>query len=193
MTARVDIEEIQSTRSEKFLAIILTSFLLMGSVWIYVKVDAWVPGGMNSAPSVAQQHAMDRSAAASRAAEQAAGARETAASTLDLAKNDFDIAAAKGGSTDAAERRYRAAADRFAQAEQRASAAAERASGARAQMGAYDRARQRESHARHDWMVAGVRLAFIVTWLLASLRIVRRLRERSSRFQPLGFAASPPG
>ncbi|MFL6088893.1 MAG: zinc ribbon domain-containing protein [Aeromicrobium sp.] len=189
----IDIEDVQSTRSEKFLAIILTSFLLMGSVWIYVKADVWVPGGMNSAPSVAQQHAMDRSAEARQAAEKAAGARETAASDLDLAKNDFDIAAAKGGSTDAAERRYRAAADRFAQAEHRAADAADRASDAQAQMEAYDHARQRQSHARHDWMVAGVRLAFIVTWLLASLRIVRRLRERSSRFQPLGFAAVATG
>lgn len=189
----VDIEEVESTKSEKFLAIILTSFLLMGSVWIYVKVDAWVPGGVNYTPSVAQQHAMDRSAAATRAEEQAIAELETARSELGLAKNDFDIAAAKGAPTAAAERRYRTAEDRFAEAEEDAARAAEHADDAQAAVEAFDRARERESHARHDWMVAGVRFAFIVGWLLVSLRLTSRLRERNSRFQPLAFAAIAAG
>lgn len=189
----VDIEDIESTKSEKFLAVILTSFLLMGSVWIYVKVDAWVPGGVNYRPTVAQQQAMNRSDAANVARERADIELETAKSELDLAKNDFDIAAAKGAPTAAAERDYRSAEDRFGQAEERASDAARRANEAQAAMERLERARQSESHARHDWMVAGVRLAFILGWMLTSLRIIRRLRERNSRFIPLGFAAVATG
>jgi hypothetical protein len=53
MTTRVDIEEIESTKSEKFLAAVLLAFLLIGTIWFYVKVDTWVPGGPNYAASAA--------------------------------------------------------------------------------------------------------------------------------------------
>jgi hypothetical protein len=39
MTTRIDTEEIASTRSEKFLAVILTVFILIGAGWAYVKTD----------------------------------------------------------------------------------------------------------------------------------------------------------
>jgi hypothetical protein len=193
MSVSVDIEEMSSTRSEKLLAVVLTSFLLMGSVWFYVKVDAWVPGGANYVPTAEQRQAMDRSAAADQARQRAEAAFETAQSDLALAKNDFDIAAAKGEPTDREEGRYRAAARRFAQAEDGASDAARRAADAQSTVEKLDRARHRETHTRHDWAVAGVRLAFIAVWIVASLRISRRLRERGSRFLPLSFAAVATG
>lgn len=41
-TTRVDVEEVTSTRSERFLAAVLTVFLLIGAIWLYVKLDSWL-------------------------------------------------------------------------------------------------------------------------------------------------------
>lgn len=185
----VDIEDIESTRSEKLLAVVLAAFLLMGSVWFYVKVDTWVPGGINYTPSVAQQQAMDRSDAAARAQERANVEFESAKSELSLAKNEFDIAAAKGSPTGAAEQRYNAAAKRFARAQQRLAQTGKKAYDAQRAVEKFDHDRRAKSHVRHDWIVAGIRFGFIATWLLAALRLTRYLRERRPRFTPLGFAA----
>ena len=40
--AAVDIEEIESTKSEKLLAVVVALFLLVGGVWAYVKIDDYV-------------------------------------------------------------------------------------------------------------------------------------------------------
>jgi hypothetical protein len=40
-TTRVDVEDLESTRSERFLAVVLTAFLLIGAIWLYVKTDSW--------------------------------------------------------------------------------------------------------------------------------------------------------
>ena len=39
MSTRVDVEEIQTTKGEKLLALVLAVFLLIGGVWVYVKID----------------------------------------------------------------------------------------------------------------------------------------------------------
>ena len=39
MNARLDVEELQLTRTEKLLAVVLTAFLLLGGVWTYTRVD----------------------------------------------------------------------------------------------------------------------------------------------------------
>ena len=39
MSTRVDVEEIQTTKGEKLLAVVLTIFLLIGGVWTYAKID----------------------------------------------------------------------------------------------------------------------------------------------------------
>jgi hypothetical protein len=39
MTVRADVEEIQSTRTEKLLAVVLAAFLLLAGVWTYQQLD----------------------------------------------------------------------------------------------------------------------------------------------------------
>ena len=39
MTTRVEVEDIETTRSEKLLAAVLTAFLLAGLLWVYFHVD----------------------------------------------------------------------------------------------------------------------------------------------------------
>ena len=39
MTIRADVEDIQTTRTEKFLAVVFTAFLLLGGIWTYTRID----------------------------------------------------------------------------------------------------------------------------------------------------------
>src|SRR5919202_2073369 len=39
MRIRADVEDIQTTRTEKLLAVVLTAFLLLGGIWTYQKLD----------------------------------------------------------------------------------------------------------------------------------------------------------
>jgi hypothetical protein len=193
MATRVDIEDISSTKSEKFLALVLAAFLLIGSVWFYVKVDAWVPGGPHYAPSAPETRAM-------RVYEEAFARQETADRNLarerdeiELAKNAFDIAVAKGAPTAKAEAEYAQAEAELQSAQQRAAEAQRQTQAANRAVDRFQRTRHDVDHAGHDWAVAGIRLGFIVGWLLASLRFVSALRRRQSRFLPLGFAAAGAG
>lgn len=43
MKTPIAADEVESTRSERFLAVALTAFLLVGTVWFYVKVADWWP------------------------------------------------------------------------------------------------------------------------------------------------------
>lgn len=190
MTTRVDIEEIESTKSEKFLAVVLLAFLLIGTIWFYVKVDTWVPGGPDYAASAAEQKAHQTQDDAWKRQVDAEEVVEREKSELSLAKNDFDITVAKGDDATAAETEYKQAESELRAAQRRLGEAQQQAKAAERAVARFDRARQeRAEHSGHNWAVAGIRLGFIVGWLLASLRIVSNLRRRQSRFLPLGFAA----
>ncbi|MGH3351168.1 MAG: hypothetical protein ACRDPS_10935 [Nocardioides sp.] len=41
MRTPIATDEVESTRTERFLAVALTAFLLVGTVWFYVKVEDW--------------------------------------------------------------------------------------------------------------------------------------------------------
>src|SRR5207244_11453435 len=59
-STRVDLEEIQTTRTEKFLAWVLAAFLLIGGLWIYHRLgqqqDRYVP----ATPTAHERAALDR-------------------------------------------------------------------------------------------------------------------------------------
>jgi hypothetical protein len=194
MTTRVDIEEIEATKSEKFLAVVLLAFLLIGTIWFYVKVDAWVPGGPNYAASAAEQRAHQAQDDAWGRQADAEQVVEREKSELALAKNDFDIAVAKGDDAATAETEYKKAEAELREAQRSLGEAQQETRSAERAVARFDRARQeRAEDSGHNWAVAGVRLGFIVAWLLASLRFVGNLRRRQSRFLPLGFAAAGAG
>jgi hypothetical protein len=39
MSTRVDVEEIRTTKGEQLLAVVLAAFLLIGGIWVYIKID----------------------------------------------------------------------------------------------------------------------------------------------------------
>ena len=189
MTTRVDIEEIESTRSERFLAVVLLAFLLIGTIWFYVKIDDWAGGRQDHAYTAREQKIFDAQTAASAADERAQRALTREESDVRLAKDALDIALAKGEPTAALEDAYNEQRAEFIAAQDRAAATAQRSSAAEARVVEMEKRRADRPADGRTWLVAGLRLAFILGWFAASLRLLTLMRRRQSRFLPLGFAA----
>ena len=70
MSIRADVEDIQTTRSEKLLAVLLAAFLLLGGVWTYQKIDdvvrahVSVPSFASAGPASLRLQAAQRRVAA---------------------------------------------------------------------------------------------------------------------------------
>ena len=84
MSTRVDVEEIQTTNGEKLLSLVLALFLLIGGIWVYVKIGDAVrttsPPDISYRGTPAEQAAVDELRSAqgqlSRAQVAAANARD---------------------------------------------------------------------------------------------------------------------
>jgi len=194
MATRVDIEDISSTKSEKFLAVVLAAFLLIGSIWFYVKVDDWIGGSRSWELTPAEQTVMRAQDDAWQAHEKANSRVEREKTEVGLAKDALDIALAKGDPTAALEARYQRELDQFEAARAAEDKARTRAEKLSSQASAIERKHedQRVSAGR-QWAIAGIRFGFIIAWFAASLRLVSVLRKRQSRFLALAFAAAGTG
>jgi len=198
-TTRLDTDEIESTRTEKFLAVILTLFLLVGSIWLYLKVGDWVERDdpyAYSAMTTSQRAVIEASDDASMAYEKATRRQETATVALDKARADYDVALQAGDPTAGLKRDYQAAQQQYDAAEATLTTA-DRAN-VRAQHAAsevYDEVNRKADriHDTRGWITAGLRLLLVGGWILASFAFVRRLRQRESRYLPLGFATIAAG
>jgi hypothetical protein len=192
-TTRVEIEEIESTKSEKFLAVVLAAFLLVGGIWFYVKTDDWVRGAVEiPQPTPAQQAAMDAAQSASSRYEQASAEHAQARDDLELAREAYRTALDAGRSAPALEREYDRAQARLSAAESavsRALAALDRAEPAAERAAREHGERVQQAQNRRAWMAALIRFGFIALWLLAAVRLLSVLRRRDSRYLPLAFAA----
>ncbi|HJR89537.1 MAG TPA: hypothetical protein VJ782_05185 [Aeromicrobium sp.] len=190
MSTRVDIEDVESTRSEKFLALVLAAFLLIGSIWFYVKVDDWIGGSRSWELTPAEQRVMHAQDDAWQAQEMAVARADRAETEVGLAKDALDIALAKGDPTGELEAKYQRELREFETARLAEDKARARAEDLGRQARAIEQKREQERlSASRQWAIAGVRLGFILGWFGASLRMVNVLRKRQSRFLPLAFAA----
>src|SRR5438477_9193640 len=59
-TTSVDLEEIQTTRTEKLLAYVLAAFLLIGALWIYHRLGQQQERYVPATPTAQEQIALDR-------------------------------------------------------------------------------------------------------------------------------------
>ncbi len=194
MTTRVDIEDVSSAKSEKFLAVVLAAFLLIGSIWFYIKVDDWAGGSRAWEFTPAEQRVMSAQEEAWQAEQTATSRAEREKTEVGLAKDALDIALAKGDSIAELEAKYQDELDQFEAA---------RVAQAKAQAHAEELSRQASViEKRHEnqrlspsrqWVIAGIRFGFIVVWFGASLRMVSVLRRKQSRFLPLAFAVTGTG
>ena len=202
MTTRVEVEEIETTRSEKLLATVLTVFLLIGLLWVYFHIDVdrgYDTPSMESVLTVTERKAIDRRDAAFEDLERARDRQATRRQTLVDRREAYRTTLDEGRRDPALERRYRSARDAYASAQRRRRGAQRELAAAQPAARAAERrfdAAVRRSDARadarrsHDGRVSfALRLAFLLAWLGASYVLLHRLRRRRSRWMIAAFAA----
>jgi len=125
-THALDHDEIQTTRGEKFLAVVLGIFLLIGLVWAYGKLDT--RDTYYEAPSytVSEQAAIDSNQAADQELAAAQTARTQAFSNLEFTRERYRTALDAGQPAPDLEADYRRAEEALASADARLAAAQQR-------------------------------------------------------------------
>jgi hypothetical protein len=192
--ATVDVEEIQTTKSEKLLAVVLTIFLLIGTVWTYQKLDDWVaqpiaPVEVELSP--ADQAAIDRSVAAGQRLGDAQARLVQAQSELEFRREAYRTALDAGRPAADLERAYEQAQAELARAQDDVTAAEAEVAAARpAAEIAYQRQQQMYSERfdRHELVAFFIRLAFVLALLGFGYWLLGRLRRTRSRYFPVSLA-----
>lgn len=187
MSTRVDADDIEATRSERFLAVVLGAFLLIGTIWFYVQVDNWIAGDTYYEPTAAEQAVLDDHDEALRVLDAAHRTRDNAQSAFDIAKNDLDIALQAGRETDELEAAYEQArtALQTAQAELEKADARERELGKQVEV-IWSKSGQRTGG--EEVAIAAARLAFVTVWLIGSYQLLNRMRRERSRWLPTAWS-----
>jgi hypothetical protein len=191
---RVDVEEIEVTKTEKLLAVVLAVFFLIGGIWAYTKLDnigdeRYRPPQAYYTPE--EQAAVGRHVRAQQRAFRAAEAEQRARQDLELAREAYRTALDAGRSAPGLERAYREAEREFAAAQRAARDAGQEAAAAQP---AADAARRRASEeafeaTRQSEVVTFLyRLVLLVALLGFSYWLLVRLRRSGSRYLPVSFA-----
>jgi hypothetical protein len=189
----VDVEEIETTKSEKLLAVVLAVFLLVGGVWAYLQVDDGIRAVVDPAvASPADVRTVTRLDAADAALFRTEERERRALATLTLDREAYRTALDAGRPASALARQYDRSQASFEEA-QRAVAAA-RAAVAAVRPAAEDaQARisaEQQAVARTEELGSfGARLALVLAMLAFAFALLGRLRTRGSRYLPLGLAA----
>jgi hypothetical protein len=194
MSTRVDVEKIQTTTSEKLLALVLTVFLLIGGIWTYQRIDDVVREAVGVEavqPSPPEQAALQRLDAARTRLNAATQARAAARDNLELRREAYRTALDAGRQVPLLERAYEAAQARFRRA-QRAVVTAEQA--VVAAQPAADRANDRvaaeqeDKQDRRDLFTFLLRLLLVAASLGVGYWLLARLRRRGSRYFMVAIA-----
>jgi hypothetical protein len=189
----VDVENLQTTKSEKLLAFVLAVFLLIGGIWAYQELDDRIRKALPARdPTPAEQRAItrhDRAVDATfRAEERVAQAR----SELELRRERYRTALDAGDPASGLRAEYLAAEQAFDRARARRAAAKQAEVAARP---AANAARNRldrdfdERRRRQELVIFLVRLVLALVFLAAAYVLLTRLRELGSRWFPLSSAA----
>jgi hypothetical protein len=192
MTA-VDAEEIQRTSSEKLLAIVLTAFLLIGTVWMYVKLDDYARAAIDNPPppSATERAAIDRLHRARGHYSSAGGDKRRALEALNVRREQYRTALDAGRPARALDRRYRSAQAAYdAAVREQREALAEVTSALPAARAASDAQAERFDDVRRkrELVAVAARLASIAALIVLGYWLLARLRRRAPRYLPLAWA-----
>ena len=194
MSTRVDVEEIQTTRSEKVLALVLMVFLLIGGIWAYQRIDDDVRDAVGVdrvTPTAEQQAAIDRLDQAHLELERTNQELRVARDNLELRREVYRTALDAGRQAPTLERAYIRAQARLGRARtavgeaQRAVAAA-RPAADRAQRSISEEYDSRQD--RRELITFLLRLLFAAASLAFAYWLLAALRRRGSRYFPLALA-----
>lgn len=202
MNTDVDVEEIETTKSEKVLALVLTIFLLIGGIWAYQKIDDVVADALAPPPGAAslgprERAALDAAFVAQRAVSSASQAESTATRNLEFRREAYRTALDARQPAGRLEREYRSAQASLDSAQQRLRAARTQLRSAQPAAQSASRHQQeasRRANDRRQLVAFFVRLAFVVAMVVLGYWLLGRLRNRRSRYLPaalafVGFAA----
>jgi hypothetical protein len=189
MTGTVDVEQLQSTKSEKLLALVLAAFLLIGGVWAYQEIDDWVRDAIPLRnPTTSERQAL-------RALEQAQQLRfqteqmvRLTRSELELRREAYRTALDAGEPAGGLRTRYRAADAAFEEARTKRRAAGRAVAAARPAATTAQKRLNRDLDNRRDrqeLVIFLLRTAASIVFVIAGYLLLTRLRDRASRWFPL--------
>ena len=193
LSPHVDVEEIQTTKSEKLLAVVLAAFLLVGALWAYQKVDDAIRAAVEPAVAApADRAAVDRLEAANARLFEAEEVEQRALGQLELDREAYRTALDAGAPAADLERAYEDTQARYEQAQAAVvDARAEVAAATPAAEAAHARIQAEENRtARLESLGSfGARLVLVLAALASAFALLGRLRKTGSRYLPLGLAA----
>jgi hypothetical protein len=192
MAVHVGVEEIQTTKSEKTLAVVLAVFLFIGGLWAYGRIDDSVRAAVDvPAGSASDQAALDRAAAARDHVLAAEERERRALEDLTLSREEYRTALDAGRSAPDLERGYEQAQTVHAEAERALETArTELASLEPAAAAAERRVAEAQERAldRRGLLSFLFRLLFVVSTIAVGYALLGSLRRRGSRYLPLALA-----
>jgi hypothetical protein len=185
--AAVDVEEIQTTKSEKLLALVMAVFLLIGGIWAYQKIDDVVRDATKVTLSPAEQAATRAFSEAQSRLFQAQQEEQAARSDLEFKREAYRTALDAGQPAGDLEQAYHQAEARYEAAQSAVASAQAAAEAARPAADAAYRHQQR-GFRRSELIAFLARLAFVLATVAASYLLLGRMRKRRSRYFPLVLA-----
>ena len=194
MATRVEIEEIEITKSEKLLAVVLALFILIGGIWAYQEIDDAIqtpsdPEAVHLTPE--EEQAISRFENAEVGLRRARTAQAQARDTLELAREEYRTALDAGRPAGRLERAYENARADFAATTDEVAAARRDVAAARPAANAANRklAGEIDERFRYEALVVFILRALVgAALLLAGILLLGRLRRRGSRYFPVAFA-----
>jgi flagellar biogenesis protein FliO len=195
MSARLDVEDVQTTKSEKLLAVVLTGFLLIGGVWAYQEIDDAVrdvsPPDLSYRGTPEQQAALQRLDTADRQLQAAQFDVRAAQNNLELQREAYRTALDEG-------RRDPQLRQAYLRAQARLTRTRRNVVQARRELGeaqpAAEAAQQQISQVqqgrtdRRELLAFVFRLAFVLAGVAFGYWLLARLRRRGSRYYAVGIA-----
>ncbi len=187
MKIRSDVDDIQTTRTEKLLAVVLSAFLLLGAIWTYQKLDDVVRQHI-SVPAYASGPASQRLQQASGRVAQGEQARQRALQDLELRREAYRTALEARKPAQRLEAEYNAAQSRLHAAERELTAAQADVSAARPAAAVEQRAQSRrigKALHRQTRVIFFTRLGLVAFFIVGAYVLLAWMRRRPSRWFPL--------
>jgi hypothetical protein len=188
MRIRADVEDIQTTRTEKLLAVLLTAFLLLGGIWTYQKVDDVVRRHVEVPSFATAGPASARLQEAELRASQASGRRQRALENLELRREAYRTALEAHEPAAALRRQYDDAQAELAAADRELAAAQQEANEVRGAAAVEQRAlseRIERAYHRQQRDSFFARLGLVALWIAGAYALLIWGRRRASRWFPL--------
>jgi ABC-type multidrug transport system fused ATPase/permease subunit len=191
MKTRSDVDDIQTTKTEKLLAVVLSAFLLLGAIWTYQKLDDVVRQHV-SVPTYASGPAGQRLQQASGRLAQAEQERQQALGDLELRREAYRTALEARKPAQQLEAEYNAAQSRLQAAERELAAAQADVSAARPAAAVEQQARSKridKALDRQQRATFFTRLGLVAFFVVGAYGLLAWMRRRTSRWFPLAGSA----